>query len=190
MSRMPMDISANRVLSSFLEGISQAFEISSGQATFFVSQGADTLKTIMILGGKDPAKVVKMFKILGENLSTSIYCSRKDMAERDTLENIIATLSFAFVSKLPEIAAACSLYFGILFNELSAVEDQTWSRMVTSKLLLLDSCLLKNVKNAVESDPDRGDQIFQFLASQETIDMLALDLNSVDSLNADRKSVV
>lgn len=184
MSRMPMDISANRVLSSFLEGISQAFEISSGQATFFVSQGADTLKTIMILGGKDPAKVVKMFKILGENLSTSIYCSRKDKTERDTLENIIATLSFAFVSKLPEIAAACSLYFGILFNELSAVEDQTWSRMVTSKLLLLDSCLLKNVKNAVESDPDRGDQIFQFLASQETIDMLALDLNSVDSLNA------
>jgi hypothetical protein len=158
-------------LSAFLDCLSTALDLPQQKALFLLGQGAEPFKTLLLLGGKDPNKVTKLFSLLTTALPSMLKTVPHEDSDQSSLEGLTATLSCAIASKLDDISRAACQYFSEMFKRimLLAPETPTYSRMVLSKIILLDPSFIKHCKLATEIDGSRMEFITNLLDSNHPV---------------------
>lgn len=158
-------------LSAFLECLSNALDLTQQKALFLLGQGAESFKTLLLLGGKDPSKVTKLFSLLSAALPSMLKTVPHEDSDQSSLEGLTATLSCAIASKHDFICEAACLYFSDLFKQIMQLSPETpsYSKMVLSKILLLDTNFMKHCRLAVELGGDRLDYICELLYSNPPV---------------------
>lgn len=176
------------VLHCFTSSISKAFEVNSDQSTYFVANSSQLIKTLVVLGGKEPHRVVKLYEILITQLDTILSKGTKDPIEQETMEGMMGALTFGIGSKKEEIYKAACLFFEGLFHKITQMPDKLYVKMFLSKILLLDQTLLQSVKKTLMINPERAHQVNRIFDSQLIAEILAQDLEAI--FNTDHENVV
>ena len=98
-----------------------------------------------------------MFDLLGRHVGSMMGNTKRDEAERNTLDNMVSTLSHAFLSKIDSIVLSACRFFHVLFNEILQLKEKNFSRMMMSKVLLLDDTFMDNLRLGLSNDTSKSE---------------------------------
>lgn len=177
------DIAQNKVLNTFLTRIGETFEVKIEQATYFVSNNAELIKTLVVLGGKNPTQLVLLYAKLKSDCEKLLKRISKDEVEQETFELMMSSIAYGIGSKISMICSAACSFFEHFIEKIQQMEDQLFAKMFISKILLLDGAILQTVKKTVMSDPDRAYEVCSIFTSTFVIYALSKDLESVFTFN-------
>lgn len=167
------------VLQCFTNSIAKSFAVSGEQAAYFVANSSQLIKTLVVLGGKEPERVVQLFESLTGQLDLIVSKGTKDPKEQETMEGMMGALAFGIGSKVDEVSTAACTFLEIMLQKIIAIPDQLFAKMFIAKLFLLDQTLLQSAKKTLMNHPDRAYQVHRIFDSQAIAEVLGQDLEAI-----------
>ena len=164
-----LEFNSSGILSSFLDCIALSFEISCTEASFFITENAEALRTLIVLGGVESGKVRALFQILELRCDALLHAAIEDISDRTTLGKMANYLSFCFVSKIEEIFNEGCLFFESFFKRCEYSMDGIFAADFLDSLFIDNGVFLDNSIEGIEVGSERAKPIVEILSLKTVV---------------------